>query len=103
MASTIDAPQASKTTTPLPPPDLAKLYLHNESNYPQISAQIEHRTNIVSKWNIKPGDKVLEIGCGQGDCTLVLANAVGESGHVTGLDPARLDYGKQSFSPEARR
>ena len=39
------------------------------------------------------GLKVLEIGCGQGDTTVVLADTVGESGHVTAIDIAPPDYG----------
>ena len=55
--------------------------------------QLQHRDGILSKWDLIPGSKILEIGCGQGDCTLVLANVVGEHGHVTAIDPAPLDYG----------
>jgi hypothetical protein len=36
---------------------------------------------------------MLEIGCGQGDCTTVLASLVGDSGHIDAIDPAPLDYG----------
>lgn len=45
-------------------------------------AQAEHRIRIVNKWNIAPGSKVLELGCGQGTATAVLAELVGEKGHV---------------------
>lgn len=31
--------------------------------------------------------------CGQGDCTIVLADAVGEGGHVDAVDPGSPDYG----------
>ena len=37
---------------------------------------------------------MLEIGCGQGDTTVALADAVGEEGSVVALDPGRPDYGK---------
>lgn len=40
------------------------------------------------------GAKVLELGCGQGDSTAVLAAIVGSAGHVTGVDPGSLDYGE---------
>ncbi|KAK5995482.1 Methyltransferase ustM-like protein [Cladobotryum mycophilum] len=55
--------------------------------------QAEHRINFVNFWKIAPGSRVLEIGCGQGDCTAVLAEAVGPTGHVDAVDPGRPDYG----------
>lgn len=55
--------------------------------------QIQHRLDVLNKWNIPLGSKILEIGCGQGDFTLVAAYMVGDQGHVTGIDPAPLDYG----------
>ena len=64
---------------------------------PDYRPQFEHRVNIVKSWNILPGSRVLEIGPGQGDCTIVLATAVGESGHVDAVDPAPLDYGTPIF------
>ena len=60
---------------------------------PDYSPQFEHRVSIVESWNIPPGSRVLEIGPGQGDCTIVLATAVGESGHVDAVDPAPLNSG----------
>lgn len=60
---------------------------------PDYRPQFEHRVNIVKSWNILPGSRVLEIGPGQGDCTIVLATAVGENGHVDAVDPAPLNYG----------
>jgi SAM-dependent methyltransferase len=34
----------------------------------------------------KPGERVLDIGCGAGQTTFLLADAVGRTGHVTGVD-----------------
>lgn len=59
-----------------------------------IVPQMIHRLELIKIWGIQPGEKVLEIGCGQGDCTLALAATVGENGHVVGIDPASLDYGE---------
>ena len=57
------------------------------------TAQTKFRMDLVDGWHIKPGASVLEIGCGQGDMTAVLAEAVGPTGHVLGLDIAHPDYG----------
>lgn len=60
----------------------------------QIQLQsTKHRLTILSEWDIPEGAQVLEIGCGQGDCTAVLAELVGPQGHVTAVDPGSLDYG----------
>ncbi|PFG56977.1 methyltransferase family protein [Amycolatopsis sulphurea] len=55
--------------------------------------QTRFRAGLVESWDIQPGDRVLEIGCGQGDMTAVLAAAVGEHGQVTGVDIADPSYG----------
>lgn len=55
--------------------------------------QSQFRAALVNSWGIAPGARVLEIGCGQGDMTALLAQHVGPSGHVTALDPAPADYG----------
>ncbi|KAI9154787.1 S-adenosyl-L-methionine-dependent methyltransferase [Paramyrothecium foliicola] len=56
-------------------------------------SQAEHRIQLTNLWQIVPGSRVLEIGCGQGNCTAVLAEAVGPSGHVDAVDPGSPDYG----------
>ena len=55
--------------------------------------QTEHRLKLAEFWDIKEGSKVLEIGCGQGDTTAVLAYLVGEKGFVHGVDIASPNYG----------
>src|SRR5690349_18636600 len=62
--------------------------------YPDVQrTQTGVRKQIVDAWAIQPGAKVLEIGCGQGDLTAVLAHAVGPQGHVTACDLAAPGYG----------
>lgn len=38
---------------------------------------------------IQPGERVLDIGCGSGQTSLIAADAVGEGGAVTGVDVSR--------------
>lgn len=57
-------------------------------------SQARHRIRVLSSaGGIAPGSRVLELGCGQGTCTAVLASAVGATGHVDAVDPSSLDYG----------
>lgn len=49
-------------------------------------AQIEFRRGIVEAWDIRSGWNVLEVGCGQGDMSLVLGAAVGSTGSVAAID-----------------
>ena len=67
-------------------------------------SQAVHRINLINAWGpaIGPGTRVLELGCGQGTCTQVLAEAVSSagddptgpgSGHITAVDPGPPDYG----------
>lgn len=55
--------------------------------------QTAFRFELARRWGIAPGWRLLELGCGQGDTTAVLASVVGEEGHVTAMDPASPDYG----------
>lgn len=56
-------------------------------------AQLQHRLNLVEAFGVKEEMRVLEIGCGQGDTTVALAEAVGEDGKVMAIDIANRSYG----------
>lgn len=55
--------------------------------------QTRFKRQLAEAWRIPPDARVLEIGCGQGDMTAVLADAVGPRGHVTAMDIADPTYG----------
>lgn len=67
------------------------------------TSQALHRINLINAWDsaIQPGAQILELGCGQGTCTAVLAEAVcvpssdstQKQGHITAIDPGSPDYG----------
>jgi len=44
---------------------------------------------VVRALNLPPGSRGLDVGCGIGLQAMLLAEAVGESGHVTGIDRSR--------------
>lgn len=56
--------------------------------------QTQHRLRLMEAFDVREGDHVLEVGCGQGDTTVVLADAVGENGHVHAVDIASKYYGE---------
>jgi ubiquinone/menaquinone biosynthesis C-methylase UbiE len=72
---------------------IARLSLHDPNCFSIQHSQTLHRLALLQQWNISTSSKVLELGCGQGDCTTVLASAVGEKGRVIAVDPAELSYG----------
>ena len=75
------------------PTYIASLCLHDPARFSIQYSQTLHRIALLQQWNICPGSRVLELGCGQGDCTAVLAYIVGEQGMVVAIDPATPDYG----------
>ncbi|MET8648010.1 class I SAM-dependent methyltransferase [Streptomyces sp. NPDC004675] len=56
-------------------------------------SQTRHRAGLVANWHIAPGSNILELGCGQGDLTAVLAEAAGPQGRVVAVDVADPSYG----------
>ncbi|KAF5855025.1 hypothetical protein ETB97_010271 [Aspergillus alliaceus] len=72
---------------------IARVSLHDSTQFSIQHSQTSHRLVLLQHWNIPTNSKVLELGCGQGDCTTVLAHAVGEQGRVVAVDPAELNYG----------
>ncbi|KAF3046927.1 hypothetical protein E8E12_008012 [Didymella heteroderae] len=82
---------------------IARLSLHDHANFSIQHSQTQHRLELLKHWNVSVGAKVLELGCGQGDCTTVLASAVGEQGQVVAVDPADLEYGSPYTLGQAQR
>ena len=55
--------------------------------------QTRFKRRLAETWRIPAGARILEIGCGQGDMTAILADLVGPDGHVTAVDLADPTYG----------
>ncbi|KAM7221424.1 S-adenosyl-L-methionine-dependent methyltransferase [Rhypophila decipiens] len=90
-------------SAPLDAEAIARLSLHESRHFNVQHSQNAHRIVLLSHWNIAPGSKVLELGCGQGDATTVLASAVGEQGSIVAVDPADLEYGAPYTLGQAQR
>ena len=72
---------------------IARLSLHDPRNFSLQYHQTQHRLSLIEQWAIDAGSKVLELGCGQGDCTTALAAVTGDDGTVVAVDPAEPTYG----------
>jgi len=62
-----------------------------------VDGLTRHSEAIFPTLPVKQGDKALDIGCGFGDTAIKLADRVGPSGQVVGLDccEAFLEYGRK--------
>ncbi|MCM3566785.1 demethylmenaquinone methyltransferase [Neobacillus mesonae] len=60
---------------------------------------IKWRTDTMNRMNVQPGSKALDVCCGTADWTIALAEAVGPSGEVTGIDFSQnmLNVGKEKI------
>jgi demethylmenaquinone methyltransferase / 2-methoxy-6-polyprenyl-1,4-benzoquinol methylase len=69
-----------------------KVFERISDNYDKMNSvisfqqHIKWRKDTMRRMNVKPGSKALDVCCGTGDWTIALAEAVGSSGEVTGLD-----------------
>lgn len=63
-----------------------------------VDGLAQHSRAIFPSLPVRPGDRVLDVGCGFGDTAIKLAEMVGPTGEVVGLDccDAFLDYGRRS-------
>ncbi len=75
------------------PQELAALLAPDPSAREAQRAEIAFRCRLIDRWKVMAGERVLELGCGQGDATIVLADRVGPAGAVLAVDAAGPGYG----------
>jgi ubiquinone/menaquinone biosynthesis C-methylase UbiE len=87
-------------------PDTAGATLHKASQYDFHTSLMGLGVNqsnsrmVIEMANIKPGDKVLDVGCGSGNLTLTAKSYAGPSGKVHGIDasPEMIDVARKKAS-----
>lgn len=60
------------------------------------------RREFMDLANIQPGDRVLDVGCGTGTCSILAAYDVGKTGEVVGIEPSPslLEYARKKAARE---
>ena len=68
----------------------------------QYSRQGENGIELIDKVAVKKGSYVLDLGCGTGFLTSILAERVGVEGKVVGIDPngARLNIAREKYKAQ---
>ncbi|RBA14325.1 hypothetical protein FPRO05_03117 [Fusarium proliferatum] len=88
--------QSQETWQPMALSIAPSIASHSLSTPESLQIEIDqttHRLELLNFFHIPASSHILEIGCGQGTCTVVLGHAVGDDGRVDAIDPAPLDYG----------
>ena len=67
-----------------------------------VDGLTHHSEAIFPSLPVKEGDRVLDVGCGFGDTTMKLAERVGPSGEVIGIDCCEsfLEYGRKQAAAQ---
>jgi ubiquinone/menaquinone biosynthesis C-methylase UbiE len=81
--------------------ELKEIFKCLDYNDGEENLQLQHRTAIIHMWTPCRGDRVIEIGCGQGETTIALAAAVSASGHILAVDKGPAEYGRPVTLGEA--
>lgn len=84
-------------------PETAGATIHWATHYDVMTSLLGLGVNrpnsrmVVEMAGIKPGDKVLDVGCGSGNLTLTAEKYAGESGSVYGVDasPEMIDVARK--------
>lgn len=86
------------TTIKLPAASTSEAYRSEAHGYDQrTEAFRRYRELLVDRIPLRPGDTVLDVGCGTGLCLSGVQDKIGSSGTIVGIDesPQMLDVARQ--------
>jgi 2-polyprenyl-3-methyl-5-hydroxy-6-metoxy-1,4-benzoquinol methylase len=90
-----------------PPTERHYILGHEDRELQRLILQAEFyrplTEEVLNRAGIGPGMRVLDVGCGVGDVSFMLAERVGPGGEVVGLDAAIEPITRARRRPEARR
>ena len=72
------------------PPGIAGVFHRSADAYEEVGVPwfVPIAAGLVEELAVRPGERVLDVGCGRGAALVPLAHATGPQGHVLGLDLA---------------
>jgi protein-L-isoaspartate(D-aspartate) O-methyltransferase len=70
--------------------------------YGQTNSQPTTVRNLLAVLDPQPGDRILDVGCGSGWTTALLAHLVGPEGEVIGVEvvPPLVEFGRENLARE---
>lgn len=81
--------------------ELKEVFRRLEYNDGEEELQLQHRMALIHMWAPCRGDRIIEIGCGQGETTIALAAAVDASGRILAVDKGPAESGRPVTLGEA--
>lgn len=80
----------------------ASLSNHNPSNYNKHADFVyaaKYTSAVLDLLNPQPGEAIADLGCGTGELTLKIKDAVGPQGTVWGIDSSQSMVGRPCGEP----
>lgn len=98
----LDAFAAAPREGFLPRAEVRFAYLDRplEIGHGQTNSQPTTVRHLLELLQVSPGDRVLDVGCGSGWTTALLAHLVGPEGHVVGVEivPDLVEFGRANLA-----
>lgn len=86
--------------------DIAAYYDEYTTRQVRVGINDRHRSilRLLQRFGMRPGDRVLEIGCGIGTVSTLIADAIGADGHLlaTDLSPKSIEIAQHNLAGKSQ-